>query len=80
MRKGRNQTLVFVVNATPVIRGGYRLGVNAAGFYQELLNTDAATYGGSNVGNWAAPCRTLGVAGQALFHSGRSPATRRLGI
>jgi 1,4-alpha-glucan branching enzyme len=52
MRKGRNQTLVFVVNATPVVRGGYRLGVNAPGFYEEILNTDAETYGGSNVGNW----------------------------
>ena len=52
MRKGRNQTLVFVVNATPVVRGGYRLGVSAPGFYEEILNTDAETYGGSNVGNW----------------------------
>ena len=52
MRKGRNQTLVFVVNATPVVRGGYRVGVNAPGFYEEILNTDAETYGGSNVGNW----------------------------
>jgi 1,4-alpha-glucan branching enzyme len=51
MRKGRNQTLVFVVNATPVVRGGYRLGVSAPGFYEEILNTDAETYGGSNVGN-----------------------------
>ena len=28
------------------------LGVNAPGFYEEILNTDAETYGGSNVGNW----------------------------
>ncbi len=52
MRKGRNQTLVFIVNATPIVRGGYRVGVNAPGFYEEILNTDAETYGGSNVGNW----------------------------
>ena len=52
MRKGRDQTIVFIVNATPVVRGGYRVGVNAPGFYEEVLNTDAETYGGSNVGNW----------------------------
>lgn len=43
--------LVFVVNATPVPRFGYRIGVGAAGYYEEILNTDAETYGGSNVGN-----------------------------
>ncbi len=53
MRKGRSgQTIVFIVNATPVVRGGYRVGVNELGWYEEVLNTDAATYGGSNVGNY----------------------------
>jgi 1,4-alpha-glucan branching enzyme len=52
MRKGRKQTIVFIVNATPIPRGGYRVGVSAPGFYEEILNTDAATYGGSNLGNW----------------------------
>ncbi|HEY8903524.1 MAG TPA: 1,4-alpha-glucan branching protein GlgB [Chthoniobacterales bacterium] len=53
MRKARNgATIVFVVNATPVVRSGYRIGVNDPGWYQEVLNTDAALYGGSNVGNW----------------------------
>ena len=45
------EVLVFVVNATPVVREGYRLGVPGAGWYEEILNTDAQTYGGSNVGN-----------------------------
>jgi 1,4-alpha-glucan branching enzyme len=58
-------------------RGGYRLGVNAPGFYEEILNTDAETCGGSNVGNWGGRLPNIGVAGQALFHPGRSPATRR---
>ncbi|MCC6189680.1 MAG: alpha amylase C-terminal domain-containing protein, partial [Anaerolineales bacterium] len=35
----------------PVPRGGYRVGVPAPGFYKELLNSDAAAYGGSNMGN-----------------------------
>ena len=53
MRKSRaGETLIFIVNATPIVRGGYRVGVNRPGWYQEVLNTDAQTYGGSNVGNW----------------------------
>jgi len=53
MRKPRNgATIVFMVNATPVVRSGYRVGVDDPGWYQEVLNTDAETYGGSNVGNW----------------------------
>lgn len=43
--------LIFVINATPVPRSGYRVGVPHGGFYEEILNTDAATYGGSNMGN-----------------------------
>ena len=43
--------LVFVCNFTPVVRTDYRIGVPRGGFYRELLNTDAALYGGGNVGN-----------------------------
>ena len=43
--------LVFVCNFTPVPRHGYRLGVPQARFYREVLNTDAAEYGGSGVTN-----------------------------
>jgi 1,4-alpha-glucan branching enzyme len=43
--------LVFVCNFTPVVRTGYRVGVPRPGFYREVLNTDAAIYGGSDVGN-----------------------------
>ena len=53
MRKSRNgESILFVVNATPVVRDGYRVGVPRTGFYEEILNTDAETYGGSNVGNY----------------------------
>ena len=52
VRKARDGgTLLFVVNATPVVRENYRVGVPEPGFYQEILNTDAETYGGGNVGN-----------------------------
>jgi len=40
-----------VVNATPVPRKGYRMGVAESGTYRELLNTDNGDYGGSNVLN-----------------------------
>jgi len=53
MRKAKQgATLVFTVNATPVVRGGYRVGVNDPGWYEEVLNTDAENYGGGNIGNW----------------------------
>jgi 1,4-alpha-glucan branching enzyme len=43
--------VVFVVNWTPVVRHDYRVGVPQTGFYEELLNSDASFYGGSNAGN-----------------------------
>ena len=42
---------VMLANFTPVPRPGYRIGVPAGGWYRELLNSDGATYGGSNMGN-----------------------------
>ncbi len=52
IRRGRSpgQTLVFVFNFTPVPRMDYRIGVPKEGAYQELMNSDAACYGGSNIG------------------------------
>ena len=49
---GQPQEAVLVVcNFTPVPRHGYRVGVPQAGWYRELVNTDAACYGGANIGN-----------------------------
>jgi len=45
------ECVVVVANFTPVPREGYRVGVPRAGFYREILNSDAETYGGSNMGN-----------------------------
>ena len=42
--------VVAVVNLTPVERP-YRLGLPRAGHWREVLNTDAAIYGGANRGN-----------------------------
>ena len=44
-------TVVVVCNFTPVPRAGYRVGVPAPGFWQEILNSDAAEYAGSGLGN-----------------------------
>jgi 1,4-alpha-glucan branching enzyme len=54
-----------IVNATPVPREGYRMGVAEAGFYKELLNSDSSAYGGSNVGNGAG-CSAESVPWQGL--------------
>ena len=43
--------LLCVANLSPVPRPDYRVGVPAGGVWRELLNSDAAAYGGSGVGN-----------------------------
>ncbi|WP_300970477.1 1,4-alpha-glucan branching protein GlgB [Thiocapsa sp.] len=45
------QIVAAAFNFTPVPRTNYRIGVPEPGFYREALNSDAALYGGSNVGN-----------------------------
>ncbi len=47
------EKLYCLINATPVFRDGYRVGVAEPGMYRELLNTDSVIYAGSNVGNGA---------------------------
>jgi 1,4-alpha-glucan branching enzyme len=53
LRKGRDtrERCVVVINFTPEVRYDYRVRVPFAGNWREVLNTDAALYGGSNVGN-----------------------------
>ena len=70
LRKSRSgDNIVFVINATPVVRGGYRIGLNTPGFYKEILNTDAETYGGSNVGNMGGHWTDQDWAWQGKPHS-----------
>jgi len=67
IRKAENgPTILFVVNATPVPRYFYRVGAPAEGWYEEILNTDAGVYGGSNVGNYG------GVHADPISWQGRS--------
>ncbi len=52
MRKDENGRFVIVMsNLTPVPRYGYRFGVPEAGWYREIINTDAVIYGGSGIHN-----------------------------
>jgi 1,4-alpha-glucan branching enzyme len=43
--------MLVILNLTPVLRSGYRVGVPLDGRWIEVLNTDSATYGGGNQGN-----------------------------
>ncbi|HEV2563728.1 MAG TPA: 1,4-alpha-glucan branching enzyme, partial [Microvirga sp.] len=52
--KDGSATILAVSNMTPVPRIGYRIGVPKAGLWHEVLNTDAETYGGGNMGNGGA--------------------------
>jgi 1,4-alpha-glucan branching enzyme len=60
LRKGRDPRArcLVVVNFTPEVYRDYRIRVPFSGTWREILNTDAATYGGSDVGN-AGAVRTL---------------------
>jgi 1,4-alpha-glucan branching enzyme len=53
LRKGRSEKdrCVVVVNFTPQVLHDYRVRVPFAGNWREALNSDAASYGGSNQGN-----------------------------
>ena len=46
-----SKNLLCAFNFTPVPRPDYRLGVPVAGYYKEVLNSDAGIYQGGNVGN-----------------------------
>jgi 1,4-alpha-glucan branching enzyme len=49
--KNRDDFVVVAMNCTPVPRDGYRIGVPRTGFYAEVINSDAGSYGGGNIGN-----------------------------
>ena len=51
---GGDPPIVVVSNFTPVPREGYMLPLPAAGRWLEIINTDAAGYGGSGMGNLGA--------------------------
>jgi 1,4-alpha-glucan branching enzyme len=60
--------LACVCNFTPVPRHNYRIGVPPAGGWEEILNSDAACYGGSGQGNEGRRDATP-VASHGFYHS-----------
>ncbi len=56
LRKGRQtrERCLVVVNFTPEVYRDYRIRVPFSGAWREVLNTNSALYGGSNVGNAGA--------------------------
>jgi 1,4-alpha-glucan branching enzyme len=60
LRKGRHtqERCLVVVNFTPEVYRDYRIKVPFSGTWREVLNTDSALYGGTNIGN-AGAVRTL---------------------
>jgi len=70
VRKARDGSMVLVVcNFAPVVHHGFRLGVPAAGEWQERLNTDSHHYGGSNVGTPLGAATAEAVASHGRAHS-----------
>jgi 1,4-alpha-glucan branching enzyme len=68
-RSGRSTVLV-VCNFTPIPRENYLLGVPHAGYWREILNSDAPVYGGSGTGNYG------GVDSHPVSAHGRFHAVR----
>jgi len=63
---GAAKPAIVVVNMTPVVRRDYQIGVPLGGLWQEVLNSDAARYGGTNVGNYGgASAQPVAMHGQA---------------
>ncbi|HET7433233.1 MAG TPA: 1,4-alpha-glucan branching protein GlgB [Thermoanaerobaculia bacterium] len=67
MRKSKTrpeESVVVVLNFTPLPRQNYQIGVPSGGYWREILNSDAPIYGGSGQGNLggvdAAPIRLHG--------------------
>jgi len=61
-------TVVVVLNLTPVPRYAYRIGVPASGRWRELLNSNAEVYGGTGQGN-LGEVETEAVPFQGRGHS-----------
>ncbi|MFH1359743.1 MAG: 1,4-alpha-glucan branching protein GlgB [Candidatus Omnitrophota bacterium] len=70
LRKGKDpdDQILVVCNFTPMVRHRYRIGVPQAGYWKELLNSDAIEYGGSGVGNMGGQ-ETLPVPSHGFYYS-----------
>jgi len=51
LRKSDDESIIVILNFTPVIRENYRIGVPQTGDYEIIFNSDAEYYAGSNAGS-----------------------------
>ena len=51
VRKSDHETMLVVLNHTPVLREGYRIGVPEPGIFDVVLNSDDREFGGSGAGS-----------------------------
>ncbi len=51
LRRAEDEFVIVMLNFTPVVRHGYRIGVPVPGIYREMLNSDSTYYQGSDVSN-----------------------------
>ncbi len=70
--KASEDTLLIACNFTPVPRRDYVLGVPAAGYWREVLNSDSEFYGGGDLGN------SGGITAEPVPAHGRSHSLKVL--
>ncbi|MEI8306408.1 MAG: 1,4-alpha-glucan branching protein GlgB [Chloroflexales bacterium] len=72
LRRGRStgDIILVVINATPVVRPNYRIGVPRDGWWRELLNSDGSEYWGGGIGNAG------GVMADPIYVHGRNQSLR----
>jgi 1,4-alpha-glucan branching enzyme len=84
-------TLLFACNFAAVPRFDYRIGAPVEGVWTEILNSDAAVYGGSGMGNFGSVASTpepkhghphslsltLPSLGVVAFRAPRQPSAER---
>ncbi|MET0680669.1 MAG: 1,4-alpha-glucan branching protein GlgB [Burkholderiales bacterium] len=66
--RGAAATVLVACNFTPMPRTNYVVGVPRPGYWREVLNSDAALYGGSGVGNLGG-VESAPVAAHGRYHS-----------
>ena len=66
--KSNDDIILVVCNFTPVARENYRVGVPRGGHWQEILNSDAQSYGGQGYGNFGGRDATP-LPAQGRYHS-----------
>ncbi len=70
LRKGREpgEQILVICNLTPVPRTNYAVGVPEAGWWREMLNSDAEIYGGAGNGN-SGGTESAPIPAQGRYHS-----------